>query len=90
MRISEHGGMRSQQRGIPPLIIDWLEAYGNETHDHQGCVILHFTKDARRRLERSVGREPVRRMSEFLDCYAVIASNGALVTVGKRYKRIPR
>ena len=90
MKITQHGAIRSQQRGIPPLVIDWLQAYGEETHDHHGGLILHFTNRSRRRLERDIGREPVRRMSEYLNCKAVIGVDHEVITVGKRFKRIPR
>ena len=89
MKLTKHGAIRGQQRGIPPLVIDWLQAYGEETHDHRGGLILYFTKRSRRLLERDMGREPVRRMSEYLNCYAVIGANQELITTGKRYKRIP-
>jgi len=83
-----HSQERMQQRGIPPLIIDWLEAYGDEIHDHRGAVVLHFSKKARRRLEQCVGTAPLRRLSEWLDSYAVIGNDGALITAGTRWKRI--
>lgn len=38
--------------------------------------------------ERAMGREPVRRLSEWLDSYIVISGDGAIITAGKRYKRI--
>lgn len=88
MTVSTHASLRAQQRGIPPLIIHWLEEFGEQTHDHNGAVILHFTKKSRRRLETAVGREVTRRVSEWLDSYAVLSLNGNLITVGHRFKRI--
>lgn len=83
-----HGTVRAQQRGLPPLVLDWLESYGHERHDGHGATILFFDKSARRRLERAVGREPVRRMHEWLDAYAVVSGDGCLITAGHRFKRI--
>ena len=83
-----HADQRSRQRGLPPLVLQWLEAYGAENHDGHGAVILYFDKRARRRLEMAIGREPVRRMSEWLNAYAVVANDGRTITVGHRYKRI--
>ncbi len=88
MITSSHADVRAQQRGIPPLVVEWLERFGEEVYDHQGCVVLHFSKRSVRCLERNVGREPVRRMSEYLRCYAVMSTDGVVVTVGKRFKRI--
>ena len=53
-------------------------------------VILHFNKSSRRRLERAVGREPVRRMKDWLNAYAIVSAEGRLVTAGYRFKRIRR
>jgi hypothetical protein len=83
-----HAEKRSQQRGIPPLIIEWLEEFGEQVYDHHGAVILHFTNKSRRKLEKAVGHEVVRRLSEWLDSYAVQSLNGNLITVGHRYQRI--
>jgi hypothetical protein len=89
--ITHHGQIRQQQRGLPRLVLDWLAAYGREVHDHRRrAVIRHFTPDARRRLERDIGREPVRRMHEYLDAYAVYDTDGTVITVGHRYERIRR
>ena len=85
---SIHARVRCQQRGIPNLIIDWLRDFGDEIHDHHGGILFVFTRKARRNLERAVGREPVRRMSEWLNTYIVVGRDGALITAGKRYKRI--
>jgi hypothetical protein len=87
---TQHARTRCQQRGLPPLVLHWLDAYGNESHDGRGAVIRHFTREARRRLERDIGREPVRRMHEYLDAYAVYATDGTLITAGHRYQRIHR
>ena len=88
MTNTTHGAVRMQQRGIPPLIIQWLEAFGEELHDHHGAIILHFSKRARRRLEQNVGSTPVRRLNEWMNAYAVIGTDGALITTGMRWKRL--
>ncbi len=87
MSMSTHADTRAKQRGIPPLVVEWLERFGEEQHDHHGAVILHFSKRSTRRLERAVGRDPVRRMNDYLRCYAVVKA-GTVITVGKRYKRV--
>lgn len=87
--ISMHARTRLQQRGLPPLVVHWLDDFGREVHV-PGATIRHFDKRARRRLERTVGREPVRRMHEYLDAYAVYGTDGTLITTGHRYARIRR
>lgn len=86
--IALHARTRMQQRGLPPLIVNWLDDFGREVHVPGGATIRHFDKGARRRLERSVGREPVRRMHEYLDAYAVYSTDGTLITAGHRYARV--
>jgi len=88
--MSAHAIARLQQRTLPPLAIDWLHRFCHEHHDGRGGVILHFNKLARRRLERAVGCEPVRRMKDWLNAYAVLTTDGQLITAGHRFKRILR
>ena len=94
LRVStKHANQRAQQRGIPLLIQDWLLAYGEETFDGSGSVIRYFNRESIRRLERDIGVTPIKRLSEYLRCYLIqSSSDGAIITVGKRYahKRIWR
>ena len=87
--LTKHAATRMQQRGVPPVIIDWLQEFGAEEHDKHGGVIRYFDKAAKRRLEQSIGRPVVRRMQDLLDAYLVEA-DGRVVTVGHRHARIRR
>lgn len=88
--ITPHAQARMQQRGIPPGILDLLLSYGSVEHDHHGAEVYHFDEAAIRRLQHDIGREPVRRMHEYLNAYAVYGTDGTLVTTGHRYQRIRR
>ena len=89
--ISFHAASRAQERGIPPLIQTWLLDYGDELFDGNGGIVRFFSTQSRRRLERSVGREPLRRLSEYMQSYLVESSkDGQVITMGKRYARINR
>lgn len=91
MMPTKHTLTRSHQRGIPPLVYRWLDEYGEEVFDGHGGVVITFTRRSRRAMERDFGREPVRRMSEYLDAYKVESSHdGETLTVGHRFKRIRR
>jgi len=84
---TEHAATRSQQRGIPRLVIDWLAGYGEEIYDGRGGVVRFFSRRSIRRMERDFGRVPLRRMSEYLRCYLVEATDGgSIITVGKRHR----
>lgn len=87
--MTNHASIRSQQRGIPLLIREWLMDFGEEVYDHRGAIIYFFNRDSRRKLERNFGRESIRRFHEWLDSYAVVSVNErVLITVGKHYKKI--
>lgn len=84
---TEHAEKRSMQRGIPPLISQWLRDYGDRHYDGHGCVLRYFSHESKRRIQRDVGREPVRRLREYLRCYLVEAvDNNQIVTIGKMYE----
>uniref|UniRef100_Q47GB6 DUF4258 domain-containing protein n=1 Tax=Dechloromonas aromatica (strain RCB) TaxID=159087 RepID=Q47GB6_DECAR len=83
-----HAAARQQQRGIPPLIMEWLSTYGACRHDHRGVEILYFDKQSRKALARDVGEEIVSRLSALLDTYAVVSDSGSVITVGHRFKRV--
>lgn len=89
---SSHALLRSQQRGIPPSIIEWLYDFGERRYDGRGGVIRFFSDKSRHRLEQMVGRDEIRRVSEHLRCYLVeSARDGTIITVAKRYRncRLP-
>lgn len=84
---SGHASVRAQQRGVPPLIQDWLLDYGEEQFDGHGGVVRYFSHQCIREMERNIGRAPLKRMSEYLRCYLVQSSrDGIVITVGKRYE----
>lgn len=87
MNTSKHAAIRMQQRGIPPLVVDWLQLYGEEQHDHKGGTVHFFSKHSWKVLKHKVGKEPLRRMSDFRNAY-LIESNGVVLTVGHRFKHI--
>jgi hypothetical protein len=84
---STHATHRAQQRGIPRLISHWLLDYGEEHFDGRGGIVCYFTPNSIRKMERDFGREPLKRLSEYLRCYLVMSTDGdTVITVGKRYK----
>ena len=91
MDVTLHAQTRSQQRGIPPLLVDLLRTYGSRDYDHHGGIVRFLDKRARRMIERSIAPEVRRRLSSWMDIYVVESANdGNIITVGHRYKRIVR
>ena len=88
--LSRHARARMQQRGITRTALDRLLDWGREAHVGRGSTIVYFDKPAHRRAGLAL---PGCRRPE-LDClrrlYAVLSSEGDVVTVGHRYRRIGR
>ena len=90
MMNTRHANIRLQQRGIPPMIDQWLDLYGKEEYDGKGAVIVYLCKDSIRSLEKDLGKRPVSRMSEWFSAYKVRSTAGDTITVGFRRNRIKR
>ena len=89
--ITQHAQLRMQQRAIPPLVEQLLDEFGEQRFDGHGGVIYYFSKKSRRRMEREMGRDPVRVLERYLDYYKVEGSrDGCLITVAPRCRRIRR
>lgn len=89
--ISKHATIRAQQRGIPPFIDQLLDLYGNEQYDGHGGVVIYLDRGSIRRMERDMGREPVRRLTTWHNAYKVKSSiDGTTITTGHRCERIWR
>jgi hypothetical protein len=87
MNMTDHASKRTQQRVIPPLIVDWLIEYGAQRHDGHGATVYFFDRVARRNLKKSVGGIVVQKLSGLMNSYAVVA-DGTLITAGRRTKKI--
>jgi hypothetical protein len=83
---TKHAQARSQQRQIPPKVVDWLLEYGAVSYI-EGAELWHFDKRAKHRLSQDLGRSVVQRLGKLLATYAVV-KNGAIITTGYRYKRV--
>ncbi len=90
MNLTQHARSRLQQRGIPLNILEPLLTFGHEEHDHRGGAVVYFNHRAKERLRRTFGKDIYKRMEPHLDAYAVIARDGAIITVGHRTQRINR
>lgn len=87
--MSKHAVTRTHQRAIPPLIVDWLIAYGASRKDKTGAEILYFDHTARRVIGKNVGQQIIDRLGGLMDTYAVVSPEGTVITVGHRFKRLP-
>ncbi len=90
MNLTQHAKQRMQQRGIPRQAIDYVLTYGRVSHDHRGGCVVWLDKRSRARIGREEGRQVVRKLDKHLNAYAVMNSDGVVLTVGHRYRRIRR
>ena len=90
MNLTQHAQQRMQQRGIPRVAIDYVLTYGRVSHDHHGGCIIWLDKRSRGRISTDEGRQVLRKLDKHLNTYVVTDADGAVVTVGHRYRRIKR
>lgn len=89
--LTEHAQIRAQQRGIPPLLMQWLIEYGAEAKAPGGATRRFFDKAARKRLAKAVGVQIVDRLGSLLDTYLIEATDsGRVITVGRLLDRSHR
>ena len=87
---TRHANIRSQQRGLPPLVGELLDRFGQEEHSAHGAVIVYLSKASIRDMERALGRSSVACLSQWLDAYKVLGPDGQTITIGHRTRRIWR
>jgi len=88
MGLTEHARVRMQQRGIPTNVLEHLHRFGRTIHDHRGAQILTFDHGSRKRMQRELGQDRYRRLEKHIHAYAVIDTDGTVITVGHRFRRV--
>lgn len=88
--LTPHAATRLRQRGIRPDVLDCLLAYGRREHDHAHCEIVYFDSRALERLQRQADPQTARLAHDHRDVYAVVDSDGCIVTTGHRFRRVLR
>jgi hypothetical protein len=88
--LTDHARARMQQRGIRLEAIEALLDYGNALHLHsKGRELVFFDKAARSRLVRG-NPGAAREVDRLRRTYAIVGSDGIVITVGHRYRRVTR
>ena len=88
--LTVHAAIRAQQRGVNRSVLDCLLQYGRHEHDHMGCEVVTFDDETLGEVAR---REPHTVWLEVIEArsiYAVVASDGSVVTTGHRFRRMLR
>jgi hypothetical protein len=89
LAFSGHAAARCAQRAIPPHAIDILLAYGSCARS-RGADSYFLDKDGRRRVRKDLGERGYREIERWLDAYAVVGSDGSVITAAWRSRRLRR
>ncbi|HET9763298.1 MAG TPA: DUF4258 domain-containing protein [Casimicrobiaceae bacterium] len=91
MDLTRHARARMQQRGIAAAALDALLDYGRVVRAGRGVDIVYFDKRSRERFNRATVVAPANAGAQRIcKTYAIVASDGSVITVGHRTRRIPR
>lgn len=86
MHLTKHAQTRSQQRAIPPMLIDLLLQFGSSERAGAGVSKVFFDKVSRRKVKAYAG--PLARiLDDHLDVYAVVSDDLQVITTGHRTER---
>ena len=89
--LTRHAARRAQQRAIPPHVLGLLLDYGDRVHAGEGAEIVRLTGRSWRDLKRELPLATVQRHGRKLQsAYAVVSADGAVITVGHRFRRVER
>ena len=89
MKMTQHANIRSQQRAIPPILIDLLLQFGACEPVGNGATKMFFDKAARKRVKAYAGSLSG-LINEHLDVYAVVGSECQIITTAHLTERIIR
>ena len=88
MNVSIHANTRMQQRGIAPIIIDWLESFGT-IENQDGAEFIYFSSRNLKKLASYTGGISS-KIDKLKKVYLVRGNNGKIITTGYRNESIKR
>jgi len=88
MNMTRHASTRSQQRCIPPMMIDLLIQFGKSESAGSGATKL-FDRQTRKQVAAYAG-SLASLLDDHLDFYAVVGPDMQVITVGHRIERMKR
>lgn len=88
--LSNHAQQRSQQRAIPHSVIEILLDYGVVEHSNKGLELLYFDKGWKHAAMVLMMKIGLKQSDHCLNAYLLESSDGQVVTVGHRTKKINR
>ena len=86
--VSHHAQIRMQQRAITADMLESLLDFGQVKFNGQGTEILTFPKKAVKHLKKELNHKVFMKIERHLNLYAIMSSDGELITTGYRTKRL--
>ena len=86
--VSHHAQIRMQQRAITADMLESLLDFGQLKFNGQGTEILTFPKKVVKHLKKELNHKVFMKIERHLNLYAIMSSDGELITTGYRTKRL--
>jgi len=86
--VSQHAKIRMQQRAISEDMLESLLDFGQVKFNGQGTEILTFPKKVVKNLKKELNHKVFMKIERHLNLYAIMSSDGGLITTGYRTKRL--
>ena len=86
--VSHHAQIRMQQRAITADMLESLLDFGQVKFNGQGTEILTFPKKVVKNLKKELDHKVFMKIERHLNLYAIMSSDGELITTGYRTKRL--
>jgi hypothetical protein len=86
--VSHHAQIRMQQRAITADMLESLLNFGQVKFNGQGTEILTFPKKVVKNLKKELNHKVFMKIERHLNLYAIMSSDGELITTGYRTKRL--
>ena len=86
--VSHHAQIRMQQRAITADMLESLLDFGQVKFNGQGTEILTFPKKVVKHLKKDLNHKVFMKIERHLNLYAIMSSDGELITTGYRTKRL--
>ena len=88
---TKHFEIRMQQRGIPPVVQELLDRFGDLLYDGSGHRTVYFSGASKKKMDKELGRSFVNKLGNWSNAYRVETSAGdRAITTGFRTDRIRR
>ena len=90
LALTAHASVRMRQRGIDHELLDCLLSYGRREHDHRGAEVVTHDRETLERVRLFEAAATWRAAEGARSLYAVVDSDGRVITAGHRFRRVTR